>query len=78
MIDRVSGKIIWTLPVKGQVLINGHLEALDEILAYWYPSNSSFLEMVNSPNRIENFEIRKVLIEYAIIHQCDGTNPSKS
>ena len=75
MIDSVDGKIIWTLPVKGQVLINGHLEALDEILAYWYPSHSSFLEMVNSPNRIKNFEIRKELIEYAIIHRCDGTNP---
>jgi len=77
MIDSVGGKIIWTLPVRGQVLINGHLEALDEILAYWYPTHLSFLEMVNSPNRIENFEIRKELIEHAVIHRCDGTNPPK-
>ena len=26
MIDGVAGEIIWTLPIKGQILINGHLE----------------------------------------------------
>ena len=77
MIDSVDGKIIWTLPVKGQVLINGHLETLDEILAYWYPSHGAFLDMIKSPKRIENFEIRKELIEYAVIHRCDGNNPPK-
>ena len=77
MIDSVGGKIIWELPVKGQVLINGHLEALDEILAYWYPSHAAFLGMIKSPKRIENFEIRKELIEYAVIHRCDGDNPPK-
>ena len=77
MIDSVGGKIIWTLPVKGQVLINGHLETLDEILAYWYPSHGAFLEMIKSPERIENFKIRKELIEYAVIHRCDGNNPPK-
>ena len=48
MIDSVDGKIIWTLPVKGQVLINGHLEPLDEMLAYWYPSHGAFLDMIKS------------------------------
>ena len=77
MIDSVDGKIIWTLPVKGQVLINGHLEPLDEMLAYWYPSHGAFLDMIKNPKRIENFEIRKELIEYAVIHRCDGNNPPK-
>ena len=74
MIDEVKGNIIWTIPVKGQILINGHLETLDEILAYWYPSHKSFLEMINSPHRKENFDIRKELISYAVIHRCDGRN----
>ena len=25
----------------------------------------------------ENFDIRKELIEYAVIHRCDGNNPPK-
>ena len=74
MIDEVKGNIIWTIPVKGQILINGHLETLDEILAYWYPTHKSFLEMINSPHRKENFDIRKELISYAVIHRCDGRN----
>ena len=75
MINGVAGKIIWTLPIKGQILINGHLEKLDEILAYWYPSHQAFLDMVSSPDREENFEIRKELIDYAGVHRCSGINP---
>lgn len=75
MIDGVGGKIIWTLPIMGQILTNGHLEKLDEILAYWYPSHQAFLDMISSPHREENFEIRKELIDYAVIHRCSGTNP---
>ena len=75
MIDGVEGKILWTLPVQGQILVNGNVETLDEILAYWYPSHAAFLDMVSSPDRLENFEIRKELIDFAIIHRCPGANP---
>ena len=75
MIDSVGGKILWTLPVQGQIMVNGNIETLDEILAYWYPSNAAFLDMVSSPDRLENFEIRKELIDFAIIHRCPGANP---
>ncbi len=75
MIDGVKGKILWTLPVEGQILVNGHLEPLDEILAYWYPSSQAFLDMISSPDREENFAIREALIDFAIIHRCSGTNP---
>ena len=53
-------------------LINRNLELLDEILAYWYPSHKAFLSMINSPHRTDNFELRKKLIVYAVIHRCDG------
>ena len=59
MIDSVGGKIIWTLPVKGQVLINGHLEALDEILAYWYPSHAAFLVMIKAQNVMRTLKLEK-------------------
>ena len=42
-------------PCQQARLINGNLEPLDEILAYWYPSHKAFLSMINSPHRKENF-----------------------
>ncbi len=41
---------------------------MDEIVAYWYPSHQSFVDM-------RNFEIRKNLVDYAIVHRCNGENP---
>lgn len=74
MIGNVGGKILWTLPVKGQILINGPLEPLDEILAYWYPSHQSFLDIPKFEITRKNFEIRKELIDFAVVHRCDGRN----
>ena len=74
MISEVKGKVIWSLKVEAPHLINGNLEPLDEILAYWYPSHKAFLSMINSPYRKDNFELRKELIVYAVIHRCDGRN----
>lgn len=68
MIGNVGGRILWTLPVKGYILSNGPEEPLDEILAYWYPSHQSFLDM-------RGFEIRQELVEYAIVHRCNGETP---
>lgn len=75
MLDAVDGKILWTLPIQGQPLINGDLEPLDEILAYWYPSHQAFLDMATSDLKDENMEARKELVEYAIIHRVFGDNP---
>ncbi|MDC3172565.1 hypothetical protein OA970_02140 [Alphaproteobacteria bacterium] len=74
MISEVKGKVIWSLKVEAPHLINGNLEPLDEILAYLYPSHKAFLSMVNSPYIKDNFELRKELIVYAVIHRCDGRN----
>ena len=75
MLDAVDGKILWTLPVQGQPLINGELEPLDEILAYSYPSHQAFLDMATSDLKEENMEARKELVEYATIHRVFGDNP---
>ena len=74
MISEVKGEVIWSLKVEAPYLINGNLEPLDEILAFWYPSHKAFLSMINSPHRTDNFELRKKLISYAVIHRCDGRN----
>jgi len=70
MISEVNGKVIWTLKVEAPHLINGNLEPLDEILAYWYPSHSAFLKLPESLHYTENFRLREGLINYAIIHRC--------
>ena len=70
MISEVKGKVIWSLNVEAPYLINGNLEPLDEILAFWYPSHKAFLSMINSPHRKDNFELSKNLIVYAVIHRC--------
>lgn len=75
MIGNVGGKILWTLPVKGHILTNGPAQPLDEILAYWYPSHRSFLDMRDHEITRRNFEIRQALVEFAIVHRCDGENP---
>ena len=75
MISAVGGKILWTLPVKGHILANGPAEPLDEILAYWYPSHQSFLNMRGTAEAQKNFELRADLVDYAIVHRCNGENP---
>ena len=74
MIKFVDAKILWSIPVKGQIMHNGNGQPLSEILAYWYPSHQAFLDMKDAPDLEENFTIRKEIIEYAIIHRCDGRN----
>lgn len=75
MIGNVGGKILWALPVNGHILANGPAEPLDEVLAYWYPSHQSFLDMRGFDITKRNFEIRQDLVDYAIVHRCDGSNP---
>lgn len=75
MINNVGGKILWTLRVQGQILVNGPLEPLDEIMAYWYPSHQSFMDIPKFEITSKNFELRKNLIDYAIVHRCSGENP---
>ena len=74
MIKFADAKILWSIPVKGQIMHNGNGQPLSEILAYWYPSQQAFLDMKDAPDLEENFAIRKEIIEYAIIHRCDGRN----
>ena len=75
MIAGVGGKLLWTLPVEGHILTNGPAQPLHEILADWYPSHRSFLDMRGTDAADKNFELRAELIDYAIVHRCSGDNP---
>ena len=75
MIDAVGGKILWRMPVEGQLLNNGPNEPLDEIICYYYPTHQALLDTRGLAITSRNFELRKDLIDYAIIHRVKGDNP---
>ena len=63
MIKFADAKILWSIPVKGQIMHNGNGQPLSEILAYWYPSHQAFLDMKFSSRPGETFITRNDLIE---------------
>ena len=65
----VGGKILWRHPVYGQPVGE---QRLDEVLAAWYPSHQAFLNLSSASGAEENFRLRGLAVEYAVIHRCPG------
>ena len=65
----VGGQILWRRPVHGQAVGD---QNIDEILAVWYPSHQSFLDLSTAPGAAENYRLRGECVEYAVIHRCPG------
>lgn len=65
----VGGKILWRHPVHGQA--TGE-QKIDEMLAAWYPSHQAFLDLPQAPGSEDNFRLRKLCVEYAVIHRLTG------
>jgi hypothetical protein len=65
----VGAKILWRHPVFGQV--TGE-QPLHEILAAWYPTHQAFLDLLNAPGSEENFRLRALAVEAAVIHRVTG------
>ena len=71
LIEYANGQVIWTIPVRGQLLYNGNCQALSEILAFWYPSHQAFLDIMTAPSAARNMELRTKAVEHADLHRCD-------
>jgi len=69
LLPRVGGKILWRTPVYGQPVGD---QKLDEILAAWYPTHRAFLDLPEAPGSEENYRLRGLCVEYAVIHRCPG------
>ena len=69
LLRRVGAKILWRTRVFGQPVGE---QPIDEILAAWYPSHRAFLELPDAPGAAENFRLRRMCVEYAVIHRCLG------
>ena len=65
----VGAKILWRHQVLGQPIGD---QELDEILAAWYPSHQAFLNLFTAPGSEENFRLRDLAVEYAVIHRFSG------
>ncbi|MCZ6643793.1 MAG: hypothetical protein O7F71_19635 [Gammaproteobacteria bacterium] len=69
LLPRVGAKILWHSPVFGQPVGE---QPIDEILAAWYPTHQAFVELPDAPGADENFRLRRMCVEYAVIHRCLG------
>lgn len=69
LLSRVGAAILWRTPVFGQPVGD---QAIDEVLAVWYPTHQTFLELPNSPGAAENYRLRGLCVEVAVIHRCAG------
>ena len=67
-----GGKILWRTPVLGQAVGE---QAIHEILACWYPSHKVFVGLYDAPGAQENFRLKGLCVEYAVIHRCPGDKP---
>ena len=69
LLEQLGGRILWQIPSFGQPLGG---EKLDEIIAIWYPSHKAFLKLWEMPGSTENFKLRGMCVEYAVLHRCPG------
>ena len=68
LLEDVGGKILWRTPVYGQPR---GTQPLDEILGVWYPSHKAFLALRDQGKTSEeNFRLRSLAVESAVIHRC--------
>ena len=65
----VGGKVLWRHRVLGQPVGD---QQIDEVLAAWYPSHQAFLDLPTSPGSEENYRLRALAVEYAVIHRFSG------
>lgn len=69
LLPQVGAKSLWQTPAHGQIVGE---QAIHEILAIWYPSHQAFIDMKQAPDAPENYKLRAAVVEYAVIHRCDG------
>jgi hypothetical protein len=70
LVETLGGKLLWRLPVFGQPV--GEQRRIDEILAIWYPAHKAYLDLPAMPGGEENYRLRSLCIERALIHRCPG------
>ena len=70
LVQSLDGEISWRLPVFGQPV--GKADKVDEILAIWYPTHKAYLDVPGAPGGEENYRLRRLCVDSAVIHRCSG------
>ena len=66
--QHLASKVLWRMPVYGTPL---GAQLLDEISGIWYPSHKAFLALRDQGKASEeNFRLRNLAVENAIVHRC--------
>ena len=69
LLHKVGAKALWRANVMGQAAGE---QAIDEVLAVWYPSHQAFLDMPQQPGADINYRLRQECVAEATIHRCPG------
>src|SRR3546814_10984713 len=67
--NRAGARILWCTPVLGQAVGTQHI---DEILAVWYPTHKSFLDLSDAHGAKVSYRLGRACVGYAGIHRCSG------
>jgi len=68
-LESAGAKTLWRFPVLGQAVGS---QKIDEIIAVWYPVHKIFVELYDAPGAAENFRLKGLCVDYAVIHRCPG------
>ncbi len=68
-LEGAGAKILWRFPVLGQAVGS---QEIDEIIAVWYLVHKIFVELYDAPGAAENFRLKGLYVDYAVIHRCPG------
>ena len=69
VLSEVGGRVLWQHPINGQPVGD---QAIDEVLAIWYPSHQAFLDLQTARGGEERARLRQMTVEDAVIHRCPG------
>lgn len=68
-LEGAGAKLLWRFPVYGQAVGE---QKIHEIIACWYPVHKIFLNLYQAPGAEENFRLKGLCVDYAVIHRCPG------
>ncbi|MEO8003745.1 MAG: hypothetical protein ABI771_02485 [Betaproteobacteria bacterium] len=68
-LEGAGAKLLWRFPVHGQAVGE---QKVHELIACWYPFHKIFLNLYQAPGAEENFRLKGICVEYAVIHRCPG------
>lgn len=64
-----GGQLLCRMPVFGQAVGD---QQVDELVFAWYPKHKAFTDLYLAPGAEENFRLKGLCVEYAVIHRCPG------